>query len=477
MLDSEVVKTSNFQGQSRAMEPRYGKHISITSVNVDSSDINSSVGLSRLLDYEDTDFWRLPDYEDTETWRRFDSWDPLRRLSSPILKIEHDERPMIPVYSREYHERGGLRGRPEYPIFPGQAMTDSTTDEIEHCERRKKLDQRYGDQIMIQPNTNTKFKALSAGKVARARKKAYRNVATKAPKILPFSPTVKRYYVEGSVNGTQVEALPDSGAGSCFISKSLVEQLHLQPVPGTERMVHLANKRIIHSPGMVQVPWTFAEEKRKHILKCWILQESTHDLVLGNSFLKATQTLTRNVQRIKSKVAAVPRRLQLQLLGNKNQRLWGYLNNNYTAAFPDTGSDAMLVSTEYAEKHGLDINTNIKTQVELGDGSTAWTSGIVRDMSWKVGGMAVQCDFHVLDNLCADVVLSNNYLFEFNVFSEYTEYLDDGTGEGHSQLCNIRLIGQYSESLNLLEEEYLKDGEYRAYSVLSYISGADRPSL
>lgn len=71
----------------------------------------------------------------------------------------------------------------------------------------------------------------------------------------------------------------------------------------------------------------------------------------------------------------------------------------------------------------------------------------------------IQCDFHVLDNLCVDIVLSNNYLFKFRIFSDYAEYLDNGTEEHHPQLCNIRLISQYGESRNLLEEEYLKDGE------------------
>lgn len=127
----------------------------------------------------------------------------------------------------------------------------------------------------------------------------------------------------------------------------------------------------------------------------------------------------------------------------------------------------MLISREYAEKLGLGIDTNVnnRTEVELGDGTIVWTSGIVRDVEWDVGGMAVRCDFHVLDNLCVDVVLSNNYLFEFNIFSEYIKYFDDdGTEEDLSQLCNIRLIGQYGESLNLLEEEYLGDGKHRIYS-------------
>lgn len=280
-----------------------------------------------------------------------------------------------------------------------------------------------------------------------------------------FASEVKRYFVDGTIDGARVKALPDNGASLCFISKSLVSRLDLQPKPQTQRSIYLANKKLIHSPGMVEIPWTFEGEKTEYLLKCWILQESAHDLILGSPFLRATQTLTRYVLRIKYEVISLPKRMRLHLLGNESQRLWGYLDNNYTAAFPDTGSDAMLISRAYAEKLALEIDTNTKNQVELGDRTVAWTSGIVRDVPWEVGETVIQCDFHVLDNLCVDVVLSNDYLFKFKIFSEYTEYLDDdGTEDDLSQLCNIRLIGQYGESLDLLEEDYLVDGKLQTYS-------------
>lgn len=122
----------------------------------------------------------------------------------------------------------------------------------------------------------------------------------------------------------------------------------------------------------------------------------------------------------------------------------------------------MFVSREYAEKPDLDIDTDIKSQieVELGDGTTTWTSGIVRVVSWIVGGMGVRCDFDILDNLCVDVVLSNDYLFEYKIFLKYKKYLvDNDTEEDHSQLCSIRVIGRYGESLDLSEQEYLDDGK------------------
>lgn len=140
----------------------------------------------------------------------------------------------------------------------------------------------------------------------------------------------------------------------------------------------------------------------------------------------------------------------------------GYLGGHLTAALPDTGSDVMLVSRDYAQKVGLNVDHGSENwlEVEFADGSTAWTSGVARNVSWAVGSKMVRCDFHVLDDLCVDVVLSNDYLFETRVFSEHSDcFFDTDSEEELFQLCNIRLIGRFSDGLNGLEDEYLEDGK------------------
>ncbi|GFF55798.1 hypothetical protein IFM58399_10162 [Aspergillus lentulus] len=275
----------------------------------------------------------------------------------------------------------------------------------------------------------------------------------------------RRYFVNGELNDIPVEALPDTGADECFISRALASKFGLEPCPGSQKRIYLANNMTVLSPGMVEVPWKFTGERMIHTLNCWILPGCTHDLVLGSHFLRATQTLTKFVQRIKSEIVALPRRLRLQLLGKGSQRLLGYLDGHFTAAFPDTGSDVMLISKDFAEKLGLaiDYDGRNRLEIELGDGTTAQTNGIVKDVSWDVGGRSIRCDFHVFDDLCVDVVLSNNYLFEFRVFSDCSDYFCSNPDEVLPQLCNIRLIGRYGASLDLLEEEYLEDGMSSLY--------------
>ncbi|KAL3452036.1 hypothetical protein BJX65DRAFT_303750 [Aspergillus insuetus] len=215
---------------------------------------------------------------------------------------------------------------------------------------------------------------------------------------------------------------------------------------------------------MIKVPWSFAGESDTYILNCWILLHCVHDIILGRGFLNATQTLTTFKSRIKSEVVRRPRSLRLQLVGGQGQQMQGYFNDQLTTAFPDTGSDIMLVSRAYAKKLGAKIDYDPAgfIQIELADGTTAWTSGVVRDVSWRLGMMEVYCNFYVLDDLCVDVVLSNDYLFEFNVFTECNHlFLEVGLEDEQEfwKLCNVRLISQYGQRLDLLEEEYLQGYE------------------
>ncbi|KAL4784621.1 hypothetical protein BJX76DRAFT_356854 [Aspergillus varians] len=195
-------------------------------------------------------------------------------------------------------------------------------------------------------------------------------------------------------------------------------------------------------------------------MPCWILPGSIHGLVLGSPFLKTTKTLTKFASRIKSELITIPRKLRLQLLGEESQRLVGYLNGTLTTALPDTGSDVMLVSRAYASQIGMEIDddANKSLEVEFADGTTAWTSGVVHDALWSVGNSTIRCDFYVLDDLCVDVILNNQYLFDSNVFSKFEGYfINADSEEGLRRLCNIRLISKYGGSLGRLEEDYQQD--------------------
>ena len=125
----------------------------------------------------------------------------------------------------------------------------------------------------------------------------------------------------------------------------------------------------------------------------------------------------------------------------------------------------MSMSGNYAYKCGLTVDKGEdgRFEVEYADRSRSWTSGVARSVRWTVGTTAILCDFYVLDDLFVDVVLSNNYLFDMNIFSAHEEHFFDIDSEGDIlRFCGIRLINQDKdepESSRLVDSKYITHQE------------------
>lgn len=292
------------------------------------------------------------------------------------------------------------------------------------------------------------------------------------------TPLRRQRYVDGSLHGTNVQAFPDNGADRCAISPKLVSKLELSPQPGTEETFRLPNGKHICSPGVVYLPWKFAGEEGTHNLPCWIVPGCVHDLVLDSTFLEETQTLTKFSHRIKSKIVRENIRQRVCLLGDVKQRLAGNLDGYQASALADTGSDVLLMSGAYARKRGFNVDRSPKNRVELEfiNGSTDVTEGIVRNVTWEVGGRSTKCDFYVLESLCEDIILNETYLSRTNAFVNHADYFFDVSRDhdSASQLCTIRRIGKFSKPLDLLELEYMKDGKFKS---LNQIASSDYRDL
>ncbi|KAI1160262.1 T-complex protein 11-domain-containing protein [Nemania serpens] len=278
-----------------------------------------------------------------------------------------------------------------------------------------------------------------------------------------LSARASEWTIYGRAMGILIAALPDSGADACFISPETAMLLGLSPRPGTERPVKLANGKEFMSPGSVDLSWNFLNEEETFDITCWILPGCAHQVILGSKFLEKTKSLTTLRRRIQRKYISIPQTVCVKLLGERKQRLWGYLNDHFVAALPDTGSDVMIISRDYALRLGLKIEAGPEdiVEVEFADGTTALTDGIVRDAVWSSGGHSIRSDFLVLDNLCVDVVLSKDYLFEMDVFSKCRAYLTEDDDVRKLDICGIRLVRVFGENsgaiLNQLEDDSIED--------------------
>lgn len=84
--------------------------------------------------------------------------------------------------------------------------------------------------------------------------------------------------------------------------------------------------------------------------------------------------------------------------------------------------------------------------------------------------MSLRCDFYVLDDLCVDVVLSNEYLFYINIFSKHEDwFIDVDYKEDITLFCGIRLLSDTSEGA--LGEYPLNKQHQYPLTIPSNISG------
>jgi hypothetical protein len=291
--------------------------------------------------------------------------------------------------------------------------------------------------------------------------------------VIHFSSGLKDYRVEARVGEYQVDALADTGAQSNFISAQFVDKVGLVPEDRIPNRIQLPGGKQVLSPGTVKVPFSFHGELEEYMLDCWIMPGCTSDLILSGPFLRVTKTLTTFKNRIKESIRQIPRtRFRINLVGNEKQRLWGSLDGRSALALPDTGSDVMLVSAEWAKENNLEIDhePRHRLELELADGSKVFTMGIVHNATWTFGDSSktVCCDFYVLDNLLVDVVFSNDFIFGLDVFSRFNHFMIDlDSMPDLSEFCNVRLISKYSQELARLEEESINNSKLPALYIHS----------
>ncbi len=355
-----------------------------------------------------------------------------------VLNIQEDERRNL--FRNEASEAVG----PKMPDVGGQFLPD-----LEYIEKRMQLLRKGRRMLSLQQSELAALRLSFSHEIAVALQHASASATSKTNNNGGNLEKLRyEWEILGELNGVPVSAFPDYGSDLDILSANFVAEHGLLINKATRHSVKLPNGKIIRTIGTVSSPFAFKDEKTTHDRDFHVLPGSIHDIVLGRPFLKATQTLTKFMHRLKKKVVACPGLWKrLRLMGSPRQRVGGYLHGQWIGACPDTGSDVMVMSRSYANERVFHVERHT-TCLEFLDGSFAYTDGMVRGVTWNWNGedQLYKCDFHVLDNLPCPVVLSSDFLFTQNAFSAYEEsFYDDLEPEdlelfpnGWAELCFIR---------------------------------------
>jgi hypothetical protein len=185
---------------------------------------------------------------------------------------------------------------------------------------------------------------------------------SKEANLVPFQPTQssrrtdsgspKKFFktkrgLSSFVNGSRLSVLADTGAAKNIISAAYVKEREI-PISFSPSSFRLGNSVNVNSIGTVTVDYAFAEEPSNiHKLICHVLPHCVYDLILGNAFLTATETMSKFRRRLTECVFSVVNMFHLGFLGNNSLQLEGVLADMYdVTATPDTGAERNVIDFE-----------------------------------------------------------------------------------------------------------------------------------
>ncbi|MCJ1248726.1 hypothetical protein MMC30_005945 [Trapelia coarctata] len=274
--------------------------------------------------------------------------------------------------------------------------------------------------------------------------------------------------LSGFANGAKVAALADTGSRESVMSESCARNLGLKPT-GSTSSFELGNRRKIQSIGTVSFLWAFAENPTETIsVPCHVLPRCTYDLILGNGFLTATETMSKYRRRLTKCLFSVKRYVShFGFLGDSYQRLGGriggehhvlavpdsgaernvmdlqyaidngFLGDSYqrlggriggehhVLAVPDSGAERNVMDLQYAIDNGFRIRRGPQNRgyLQFADGSYEETVGQV-STSWTFeSGQTIPVTFEVLENCISDVIIGEDILTRYNVYEEHASSL------------------------------------------------------
>ena len=237
--------------------------------------------------------------------------------------------------------------------------------------------------------------------------------------------------IKGKVKGRDVWAFGDTGAGQNIISARHAEELGLE-IHKSPRRLRMGNSKTVFSRGSVNYPWAFSENPDKITsIVAYVLDGFSYDLLLGNPFLKATQTMTKHITRFVKGVFSAHPKWVLNLLGEMSHRLEGVLGGSVRIqGLPDIGSSRNIMNEDWAKAYGVPIQSGPENcgRVHFPDGTTVATTGRVHTTITLAGGDAIPIVFEVLPNCYVPVVLGEDFVFDNDIFSNYADSLREVEG-------------------------------------------------
>ena len=259
--------------------------------------------------------------------------------------------------------------------------------------------------------------------------------------------------VSGRLQGADVSAFPDTGAAANYLSLPYTQLHGLAINKSARKSVKVGDGSMISVIGTTILPFSFAGELTRHNLTFHVLRNSVHDIILGSTFLRATETFTRFAHRVGRKIRrSVSHRICY--LGSQ-QYVNGQASGVGVDAVPDTGADVSVMSTQFAVANGFEVDYDEQHRIllEFADGSTARAQGVVMDVAWEFGAdeNTSPTDVYVLSSLPVDLVLGFGFLCQTEAFQEHWHnfwHIEEPEQDDVGMFCVIRVLKDAGDDIS-----------------------------
>jgi len=199
--------------------------------------------------------------------------------------------------------------------------------------------------------------------------------------------------------------------------------------------VIVGSGKLVTTTGAITAPFRFEGGHDVYNLKFHLLPDCIHNVILGKSFLKLTETLSNLsnfYRRVKERVIKGISQFHLLYLGASSPMFEGSINGQPQTALADSGAKVLVMDETYARSINVPIQNGHehRTKLKFADNSTADTSGLAYNVEWRFGRdgeftLPFQLNFHILKNAPANVILCDTFLYDNEAFSRYPHYLVD----------------------------------------------------
>jgi hypothetical protein len=262
------------------------------------------------------------------------------------------------------------------------------------------------------------------------------------------------------VNGIYCDALPDSMSTENIMSREYARRIGaaLDRRQEKRRVYTNACGNVFSSIGEVVADVAFPDEPSKIWRNCRfsVVENCAAAVIMGDAFLRSTETLTRFRHRLKRLATSSLKNLwRLCYMDVPRRLLSCSVDGRVASAAADTGSDIDLVSYDYARRRQWFIYELPKDTgyVVLADRSVKKVTGYV-EVLLGISGAIYSKTFFVLEGLISDVLLGDSTLDEIDAFNRYKDYFVETMPGDAGGIChNIN----WQDTIDQRLEEILRE--------------------